>query len=304
MLLRDLCSVPMSPTVVAIGAFDGVHRGHLALLAAARQSATARGLTTAALTFEPLPRHFFRREATLRLTPMATRYRLLRAAGAEQVLMPRFDARFAAMSPRDFVERALVRRLSAREVVVGQNFRFGHRREGDLRMLAEYGAEFGFALTVVEPVLGEDGEAISASAVRAALVRSDFERAALLLGRRFSYAGRVVRGQALGRQLGFPTANIRWPQDSLGFSGIFAVRVSGAGLTGYPGVASLGYRPAVGGKELLLEVHLLDFAGDLYGQRLDVEFVAKQRDEWHFASLDALVEQIRRDADEARQRLR
>lgn len=298
MLVRNLATPTTKPSAVAIGAFDGVHRGHAALLALCVAQADDTLIPTA-LTFEPLPRHFFNRESTLRLTPMAMRYRLLRAAGAERVLALRFNAALAEMSPEEFVRVVLRQRLAARQVLVGPNFRFGHKRAGDADTLLALAPRYGFEVNIVPPV-GEDGSVISATAVRQALIASDFDRAARLLGRRYCYEGRVVRGQQLGRQLGFPTANIRWPQDSLGFSGIFAVRVSGAGLTAFPGVASLGYRPAVGGKELLLEVHLLDYAGDLYGQRLSVEFVAKQRDEWHFASLDALVEQIRRDAVEAR----
>ncbi len=233
---------------------------------------------------------------------MATRYRLLRRAGIERVLALRFDQTLAAMSPENFVRVALHDRLSAKALFVGPNFRFGHRREGDVDTLIALGARYGFEVSVVAPVL-QDQQVISATAVRQALIAGDFGHAARLLGRPYAYEGRVVRGQQLGRQLGFPTANIRWPQDSPGFSGIFAVRVSGPGLRDAPAVASLGYRPAVGGKELLLEVHLLDFTGDLYGQRLSVQFVAKQRDEWHFASLDALVEQIRLDAAEARRLL-
>jgi len=285
-------------SIAAVGAFDGVHLGHLALL----QKLVARGqslkLPTAVVCFEPLPRQFFAREPLLRLTPFRERLERLRDIGIDHVLCLRFGDALANTGAAEFVRHVLVERLSAREVWIGPGFQFGRGREGNFDTLKRIGETRGFMAYEI-PVFENAGGRVSSSRIRAALGASDFAAAERTLGRRYTYSGRVVRGQQLGRKLGFPTANLRWPQNSLGFGGIFAVRVSGAGLHRHAAVASLGYRPAVGGKELLLEVHLFDFAGDLYGHRLTVDFIAKQRDEWHFADLDALVLQIRRDADEA-----
>lgn len=284
--------------VVAIGAFDGVHLGHQALLRQLRERADALGLDAVLLCFEPLPRQHFKRAPVFRITPFRERFERVRESGIDQMLCVRFDDVLAAMSAEDFAREVLAGALQAREVWVGPGFRFGRGRDGDLELLQALGAQLGYAARSIAARTA-DGERVSSTRIREVLLSSDFERAERWLGRRYGYAGRVVRGQQLGRQLGFPTANLRWPQNSVGFGGIFAVRVSGAGLTQHPGVASLGYRPAVGGKELLLEVHLFNFDGDLYGRRLTVDFIAKQRDEWHFADLDSLVLQIRRDADEA-----
>ncbi len=299
-LSRDSNGPPLTAagSVVAIGAFDGVHIGHRALLTQLRARAHALGLPAVVVTFEPLPRQHFARAPLLRLTPFRERAVRIRDVGIERVLSLRFDHALAQTSADSFIEQVLVRRMCAREVWVGPGFRFGHDRAGNLEVLQSAGARFGFEAREIA-ALTADGERVSSSRIREMLLASDFDAAGHALGRRYSYSGRVVRGQQLGRQLGFPTANLRWPQNSLGFGGIFAVRVDGAGLTQHPGVASLGYRPAVGGKELLLEVHLFEFDGDLYGKRLTIDFIAKQRDEWHFPDLDSLVEQIRRDADEA-----
>jgi riboflavin kinase/FMN adenylyltransferase len=299
-LSRDSNGPVLTPagSVVAIGAFDGVHLGHQSLLSQLRARAAALGLPAVVVTFEPLPRQHFARAPLLRLTPFRERAERIRRFGIDRLLSLRFADDLAATSAEDFIDRVLVRRLQAREVWVGPGFRFGHGRAGDLEVLQSSGLQQGFEAREIAARTA-DGERISSSRIREELLASEFTAAEHALGRRYTYSGRVVRGQQLGRQLGFPTANLRWPQNSLGFGGIFAVRVDGAGLTRHPGVASLGYRPAVGGKELLLEVHLFEFDGDLYGKRLTIDFIAKQRDEWHFPSLDSLVEQIRRDADEA-----
>jgi riboflavin kinase/FMN adenylyltransferase len=299
-LSRDSNGPPLTPagSVVAIGAFDGVHVGHRALLGQLRARADALGLPAVVVSFEPLPRQHFARAPLLRLTPFRERAERIRDAGIEHLLSLRFDNALAQTSAEGFIEQVLVRRLRAQEVWVGPGFRFGHGRTGDLDLLQATGSQHGFQAREIA-ALTADGERVSSSRIREMLLASEFVAAQHALGRRYTYSGRVVRGQQLGRQLGFPTANLRWPQNSLGFGGIFAVRVDGAGLTRHPGVASLGYRPAVGGKELLLEVHLFEFDGDLYGKRLTIDFIAKQRDEWHFPDLDSLVEQIRRDADEA-----
>jgi riboflavin kinase / FMN adenylyltransferase len=299
-LSRDTTGAPLtaSGSVVAIGAFDGVHLGHQALLAQLRARSDALGLPAVAVCFEPLPRQYFARGPLLRLSPFRERFERIRELHVDRLLSLRFDAKLAATNAEAFVETILVRRLRAREVWVGPGFRFGHQRAGDFDLLQALGRRHGYQAREIAARTA-DGQRVSSSQIRTSLIDSNFDAAERELGRRFCYSGRVVRGQQLGRQLGFPTANLRWPQNSQGFGGIFAVRVDGPGLHHHPGVASLGYRPAVGGKELLLEVHLFEFDGDLYGKRLTIDFIAKQRDEWHFPDLASLVEQIRRDADEA-----
>lgn len=287
-------------SVVAIGAFDGVHRGHLSLLSGASGHARQHNLHAVALSFEPLPREFFGADqAPARLTPARMRYQLLRQAGMDAVGLLRFNQALASESAVSFVERVLVRGLSARAVRVGPQFRFGHRRQGDIELLRELGARHGFQVHVADTVLDERGQRIGATAIRQALATGDLARAQADLGRPYGLAGRVIHGSRLGRTLGYPTANIavRWRP---AVQGIFAVRVTGAGLADHPGVASLGTRPTVGGGPLVLEVHLFDYAGDLYGQRLRVDFIAHLRDEAHFDGLPALVAQMDIDAGRAR----
>ena len=203
-----------------------------------------------------------------------------------------------AMSARDFIQKVLVDRLAAREVWVGPDFRFGHRREGDVAMLQAEGARHGFSAQAIAPVL-LDGERVSSSAIRAALSSGDFADAQRLLGHPYSICGRVVRGKQLGRTLGFPTANLRFPRKPA-LQGIYATRVHGVGDAPIDSVSSFGTRPTVDGIEPLLEAHLFDFEGDLYGSHIDVEFVAKIRDEEKFDSLEALTARMRQDADIAR----
>jgi len=216
------------------------------------------------------------------------------------LLQLHFNAALVAMSAEDFVREVLVARMGAREIWVGADFRFGHNRVGDVALLEAMQGEGDYEVRVLDVVTNGDGQRVSASRVRGALASGDFVHAAELLGRRFSIGGRVVRGQRMGHTLGYPTANIRLGKRVSPVSGIFAVRV-GVGGKWWPGVASLGVRPTIaGGGEPLLEAHLFDFDGDLYGQRIEVKFVAKLRDEEKFAGLDALRAQMDRDAAEAR----
>jgi riboflavin kinase/FMN adenylyltransferase len=286
-------------SVVCIGAFDGVHRGHQALLADVRARAEALGLDSAVVTFEPLPRQFFQgRDKVPRLaSPRQKMNALLRRC--DRVGMLRFGPRMAATEPEAFVESVLVRRLAAREVRVGPDFRFGKARRGDIALLAELGRRHGFVAHELQPEAAE-GERISSSRIRIALGEGEFDLAAALLGRRYEMGGHVVYGRQLGRELGFPTANFRIPYGRAAVQGIFAVRVTGAGLVAWPAVASLGTRPTVNGVEPLLEAHLFDFDGDLYGRRMSVEFLAKLRDEVRFDSLPDLVAQMHKDAAQAR----
>jgi len=309
-LFRDLDGETLCPqgSVVCIGAFDGLHLGHRALVGHAVSRARELGVDAAALSFEPLPREFFAgvrqppQPPPARLSLPRAKFEGLRALGADRVGLLRFDARMAALSARDFVELVLVRRLHAREVWVGPEFRFGHGRAGDLALLREMGAQHGFIAREIEPIL-VDGARVSSSTIRALLAAGDLDAAALLLGRPHVIAGKVVRGRQLGRKLGYPTANLRLGGKTPALGGIFATRVHGAGMAAWPSVASLGTRPTIAGTERLLEAHLFDFDGDLYGQRIEVEFVAKLRDELRFDDLDALTTQMHRDATQARELL-
>ncbi len=301
-LVRDSLGACLAPrgSVVCIGAFDGVHCGHRALLKRVRERADTLGVDAVAISFEPIPREFFARSTPVpRLDDVRGKIRQVRLAGIDTLLLLRFNAALAAMPAKSFIEQILVDRLSVREVWVGADFRFGHARSGDIALLGEMGESHGFRAEVLsEFTLG--GERVRSSAVRELLANGDFVAAAHLLGRPFKIGGHVVYGQQLGRKLGYPTANIRLGRRTSPISGIFAVRVHGVAEHSLPAVASLGVRPTVNGVEPLLEAHLFDFDGDLYGRRIEVEFVAKLRDEEKFSTLEAMVKQIDLDAAEAR----
>ncbi|GAA4863519.1 bifunctional riboflavin kinase/FAD synthetase [Luteimonas vadosa] len=287
-------------SVVCIGAFDGLHLGHRALVRHAAMRGRELGLPVVALSFEPLPREFFAPDAPPpRLTLPRAKYEGLRGLGADLVGLLRFDAAMAAMAPERFIEAVLVQRLATREVHVGPGFRFGHRRAGDLATLQREGHRHGFVAGEIEPVLLE-GERVSSTRIRAALQDGRFDAAARLLGRPYAIGGTVVHGRQLGRKLGYPTANLRFGDKTPPLRGIYASRVHGVGDTPWPAVSSFGTRPTIGGVEPLLEAHLFDFDGDLYGRRIEVEFVARLRDERKFDDLPALVAQMDRDAAQAR----
>lgn len=301
-LFRDVEGGPLCPqgSVVCIGAFDGLHLGHRALVRHAVGRARELGVSAVALSFEPLPREFFARDGTpARLLLPRAKVEGLRELGIELVGLLRFNARFAAIEAEDFVRDLLVGRLRAREVWVGPGFRFGKGRAGDLALLQRLGEAHGFVAGEIAPVL-LDGERVSSTRIRAALAVGDFDTAARLLGRPFAIGGRVVRGARLGRSLGYPTANLRFGGKRPPLAGIFATRVHGLGPAPLPSVSSFGTRPTVDGTEPLLEAHLFNFEGDLYGRRIDVEFVAKLRDEAKFPDLPALVAQMHDDAAQAR----
>ena len=292
---------PDSDTAIAVGSFDGVHRGHAALMARVVANARERGLASAVLTFEPLPREFLTPAAAPgRLTSLAERLAAIADTGIERVFVQRFDRRFASLTAEAFHER-LRNHYRARWVAVGENFLYGAGRKGNATVLAAAGARLGFEVDAM-PALASDGERISSTRVRAALSRGDFAEARRLLGRPYSICGRVVQGAKRGRGLGFPTANVRLARPRPALQGIFAVKCHGAATRGLEGVASLGINPAVRvGGPAALEVFLFDFSGDLYGRRLTIEFLKKLRDEASFASLDELAAQIRRDCDAARE---
>jgi len=285
--------------VVAIGNFDGLHLGHRALI---QQCHRKQGPdeAIAVLTFEPLPQAFFRPEqAPARLSTVYRKLSLLDQAGVDTVWLMRFDRQLADLSARQFVEQALVEALNSSCVVVGEDFRFGRGREGDVEILRELGVEHGFEVATVAAVEWK-GQRISSSGIRKMLAAGEFQAAAGWLGRPFRMEGHVVRGAQLGRKLGFPTANLKIRAHPSPLQGVFAVLARTTDGPWRPAVSSLGWRPAVGGDEPLLEVHFFDFEQDLYGQRLEVQFVAKLRDEQNFDSMDDLVEQMNTDAAQAR----
>ena len=300
LILRSVPAAADSFIALTIGNFDGVHRGHQAMLARLRDAARARGLPACAMTFEPHPREFFAPDqAPARLTTVREKLELLAAEGIKRTYLCRFDYRFAQHTAEDFIENTLVRGLGVRHLLVGDDFRFGARRAGDFAMLRQHAGRLGYSVESMSSVT-VDGERVSSTAVREALAAGDLDRAAHLLGRPYAISGRVVHGDALGRQLGFPTANVRIRHNRLPLSGIFAVEVTGAADTLVRGVASLGVRPTVKhAAEPVLEVYLLDFSSDIYGRHLRVDFLHKFRDEQKFADLAALTQQIARDVADA-----
>jgi riboflavin kinase / FMN adenylyltransferase len=288
--------------VVAIGNFDGVHRGHRAVIAAALDRARALAKPAAALTFEPHPRAFFNpKEKLFRLTDEPTKLRLLSSSGLDGAIVLTFDAALARLTAEEFVQRILVDRFAVSGAVIGFNFYFGMSRTGSPDFLAAEGEKCGFAVDVVPP-FQDNGRPVSSGPIRAALIAGRVEEAAEFLGYPWFVTGEVVHGDKRGRELGFPTANLVLDA-SIGLRhGIYAVRV-GIGGRRYDGVASFGRRPMFDNGVVLLEVFLFDFSGDLYGQRIDVAFIAWLREEAAFASVDTLVQQMHEDVRGAREAL-
>lgn len=288
--------------VVAIGNFDGVHRGHRTLVAATRDVAAAMRAPSAVLTFEPHPRAFFQPQTPFfRITPAAEKRRVLERLGIDAVHERTFDAALAGLSPEAFVDGLLVGALRARGVVVGYDFHFGAKRAGTPAVLEALCAERGLSCTIV-PVVEEAGAPVSSSAVRAALEEGAVERANALLGYRWFAFGEIVHGDKRGRTLGYPTANMRLPEGCRLAHGIYAVRIAIDGRV-HDGVASWGRRPTFDDGAPLLETFVFDFSGDLYGRSVAVELVARLRGEERFDSAQALIAQMDRDAATARTRL-
>jgi riboflavin kinase/FMN adenylyltransferase len=289
--------------VYAIGNFDGLHLGHRAVLARALSLAEERGSPSALLTFEPHPADFFAdRPVAFRLTPASAKAKISKRLGLSGIVFLTFNAALASMNAEEFVAQILVERLAVGAVVVGWDFHFGKARSGTPAFLADAGARHGFAVEIVAKVeegAGESARVVSSTAIRRALECGEVEAAARGLGRYYAVSGRVVHGQRLGRTLGVPTANIALDPTTRLAHGIYAVRAKVDGKT-TPGVASFGVRPTVDNGPPLLEVHLLDFNGDLYGREMEVEFVQRIREERRFDSLDLLVAEMRRDKDRAR----
>jgi riboflavin kinase / FMN adenylyltransferase len=308
-IARDPAAPPpgLEGAVVAIGNFDGVHRGHQAVLTRARALADRLGKPCAVLTFEPHPADFFAgRQVVHRLTPENTKALALSRFGVDGMIVLSFAAELARLEAELFVTDILVGRLGISGAVVGYDFHFGRGRIGSPAFLADAGKRHGFAVEVVEKITADERgslDAVHSSGVRAALERGDVAEARRLLGNDFFVTGEIIHGQKLGRTIGFPTANLRIdPSSGLRF-GIYAVRLKVDGRT-FDGVASWGRRPTVDNGAPLLEVYVFDFAGDLYGKQVEVDFVEWLRPELKFDGLDALTAQIEKDCEEARAALR
>ena len=294
-----------APCALTIGNFDGVHRGHQALLARVRAAADRLGLESAVMTFEPHPREFFAHKmgdmskAPPRIANLRDKLQALENNGVDRVIVEHFCDAFAGQSPQAFVEKVLVEGLHVKWLMVGDDFCYGAKRAGNVAMLTEAGKQYGFEVEVLPTV--RNGETrISSSAVRSALAEGDFPHAQALLGHPYSISGHVIHGAKLGRDIGFPTLNLRVPHRPA-LSGIFIVQVHGLGEKPLPAVASLGVRPTVeDAGRVLLEVHVFDFARNCYGKVVRVEFLQKIRDEEKFIDLPTLVKAIERDAGQAR----
>jgi riboflavin kinase/FMN adenylyltransferase len=299
--MTTLADIPASwrRGVVAIGNFDGVHRGHQAVLGQALAEAERLGVPSVMLTFEPHPRAFFSGRPLFRLTPAPLKAALAAALGFDGTLVLPFDRSLADQDAADFVRKTLVERLAIRSAVTGYDFHFGKARRGTPKFLAEQGAEEGFSVTIVE-ALTQGHEPVSATRIRAALAKGDVVSANLLLGWQFAVTGRVVHGDKRGRDLGYPTANILVDPASELAQGIFAVRLLRADGTLHDGVASYGRRPTFGGGEPVLETFVFDFSGDLYDETVLVSFQGFIRPERHFNSVSELVAKMDEDSIDAR----
>jgi len=285
--------------VLTVGNYDGVHLGHQRMIGVLKQRAAELRSTATVLVFEPSSREFIDPEgAPPRLTRWREKFVALAAQGVERLVTLRFDETMRAMTPQSFVD-LMVDGLGTRHIVVGNDFRYGCNAGGTIDSLRAAGEARGFGVEQIAPFV-LDGVRVSSTAVRERLGRSDFAGAQRLLGRPYRMLGRVVHGRELGRALGFPTANLRLMRRRPPVQGIMAARVFGIAPQALTAVASLGTRPTVDGTDMLLEVHVFDFAGDLYGREIEVEFVAKLRDEVKFDSLDALIVQMKVDAAQAR----
>jgi riboflavin kinase/FMN adenylyltransferase len=303
-IVRDGDELPpaLRRAFVAVGNFDGMHRGHRAVIDRALDLAHEDRRPAIALTFEPHPRAFFRRDQPLfRLTPEPEKIRLLAAAGLDGVVVMNFDGKLAGVTAENFVAEVLVRRLSVVGVIVGTDFHFGKRRQGTPDFLQEQGEERGFEVDLVRPVLFR-GKPVSSSAIREALGRGEVEQAEKLLGHIWFVSGKVIHGEKRGRELGYPTANLALDPACGLAHGIYAVRVRVRGEM-RDGVASFGRRPTFGEGAPLLEIFLFDFSGDIYGEEIDVAFIGWIRPEAKFGSADELVRQMDADSAAAREKL-
>jgi riboflavin kinase/FMN adenylyltransferase len=296
-IFRHIPATLQSPCALAIGNFDGLHLGHQALLNKLIQVAQTQHLISAVITFEPHPREFFTPEsAPTRLCSLREKLEHFSAAGVERVYVCRFNQSFAKVTAGEFMQNILRHALNTQAVLVGEDFRFGAKRAGSIQDFVQSGFNLISLPQVDSPQGDSEATRVSSTRVRMALAAGDLQQASRLLGRPYSMSGKVVHGAKRGRELGYPTANVHMRHERPALSGVYAVK-----LDGLPSVANLGIRPTiVGVPKLLLEVHVLDFSADLYGQHVQVEFLHKIRDEMKFDSLDALKTQIAKDAAVAR----
>lgn len=301
-ITHGLTPVTTQPCAVTIGNFDGVHLGHRTMLQRLVDVARQRGLVPCAVTFEPHPREFFAPDkAPARLSSLREKLQMLRDCGIEHVHICAFNHAFSQLAATDFIDQILLDGLHAQYILIGDDFRFGAKRAGDFALLQNHGAQHGMAVAAMDSVT-LDSLRISSTAVRTALADGDLALAARLLGRPYSISGRVAHGDKLGRDIGYPTANIAIKHNCPPLTGIYVVQVRGLADTPLPGVASLGVRPTVKqAAKPVLEVHLFDFDRNIYGEHLCVDFLHKLRDEQKYDDLPTLVAQIDRDAAQAKQ---
>lgn len=303
-LVRHLSDLPYARletgSVVTIGSYDGLHLGHERLLERVVNESRTRGRAAVVMSFEPTPKEFFQVEQPpARLMRFREKYDALRTRHIDLFYCPRFSPGMRDIPAADFVRRILVQGLNARHIVVGDDFRFAAKREGDIALLERLARPLDFRVEQVDSVI-VDGIRVSSTAIRDACELGDMERATALLGRPYQMSGKVVRGERLGRKLGYPTANVDLRRRQSPVMGIFAVRVRGVGKQLLDGVASVGSRPTFNGTKPLLEVHLFDFDQDIYGAYISVDFIARLRDQVRYDCVDDLVAQMHVDADNAR----
>lgn len=303
-LVRHLADLPFADmrdgSVVTIGAYDGLHLGHQQLLSRVRDAARQRGLPSVVMSFEPMPREFFAAASPpARLMRFREKFEALQEHAIDYFYCPRFDARMRDISAADFIRRILVHGLGVRHVVVGDDFRFARQRSGDVALLQRVGSVLGFDVEQLPSVIVGNVR-VSSTAVRDALGSGELQQASALLGRPYRMSGYVVRGEKLGRTLGFPTANVDLRRRQSAVMGIFAVRVHGLAAKPLDAVASVGTRPTFNGVTPLLEVHIFDFDDDIYGAYIHIDFIARLRSEIKYDDIDELVAQMHRDADNAK----
>ena len=303
-LVRHLSDIPYGEiangSVVTVGSFDGLHLGHEQLLGRLRATAKERGMLSVVMSFEPTPKEFFQADRPpARLMRFREKYDGLKDRGIDMFYCPRFSQAMRGISGPDFIRRILIHGLNAQHVVIGDDFRFARRREGDISLLEKISRPLDYTVEQLPSVIVE-GTRVSSTSIREACESGQMERASALLGRPYRMSGRIVRGEQVGRSLGYPTANVDLRRRQSAVQGIFAVRVSG--LDGGPcdGVASVGSRPTFNGTKPLLEVHLFDFDEDIYGRYIHVDFIARLRGQKKYEKVDDLVAQMHVDADNAR----
>ncbi len=302
-LIRSLSDITPEQKggVVTIGNFDGVHLGHQQLIKNVIDEAKKYGASSTAITFEPHPFEFFHQENLTipRITRLREKFSALADCGIDNVLILQFNQELASKSASDFVTQYLYEPLRPKHIIIGDDFHFGAKRSGNLALLTQMGKELGFSVEALQTVL-LDGERVSSTRIRKVLGEGDLALAARLLGRPYSMMGRISRGRQLGREFGFPTANIFLHRKLTPIKGVYTVSVHGIGDKPLPGVANVGIRPTVDGTRALLEVHLLDFNQEVYGSYVRVDFCQKLRDEVRYPNVELLKEQIARDVEAAR----